>query len=59
MEQVKLISDETLAHSTSWPLIKPLGPWVIDGFGKLIPAFKNMFNELSSFFAGLATPATT
>ena len=59
MQQVKLISDDTLAHSTAWPLIKPLGPWVIDGFGKLIPAFKNMFSELSNFFAGLATPATT
>ena len=59
MQQVKLISNDTLAHSTSWPLIQPLGPWVIDGFGKLIPAFKNMFSELSSFFAGLATPATT
>ena len=59
MQQVKLIGNDTLARSISWPLIKPLGPWVIDGFGKLKPAFKNMFSELSNFFAGLATPATT
>jgi membrane protein required for colicin V production len=59
MQQVKLISDETIAHSTTWPVIQPLGPWVIDGFGKLIPAFKNMFNELSNFFGKLAIPATT
>jgi membrane protein required for colicin V production len=56
VQQVKLISDETLAKSVTWPWIQPLGPWVIDGFGKLIPVFKDMFSELSNFFGGL-TPA--
>jgi membrane protein required for colicin V production len=54
VQKVKLISDETVAHSITWPVLQPLGPWVIDGFGKLIPAFKNMFTELSNFFDGLA-----
>jgi membrane protein required for colicin V production len=59
MQQVKLISDETLAHSVNWWWLQPLGPWVIDGFGKMLPVFRNMFSELSNFFAGVAAPATT
>lgn len=59
VQQVKLINDETIARSVTWPVIGPLGPWVIDGLGKLVPVFKNMFSELSNFFAGLTTPATT
>jgi membrane protein required for colicin V production len=55
VQKVKLISDETLAKSVTWPILQPLGPWVINGFGKLIPAFKNMFTELSDFFDGFAT----
>jgi membrane protein required for colicin V production len=57
VQKVKLISDETIAKSITWPVLQPLGPWVIDGFGKLIPAFKNMFTELSNFFDGLAQQA--
>ena len=54
VQKVKLISDETIANSITWPILQPLGPWVINGFGKLIPVFKDMFTELSNFFAGLA-----
>ncbi|OQP67981.1 CvpA family protein [Niastella populi] len=54
VNKVKLISDETIANSVTWPFLQPMGPWVIDGFGKLIPAFKNMFTELGNFFDGLA-----
>jgi membrane protein required for colicin V production len=53
-QQVKLFSDSTLQQSVTWPWIQPLGPWVIDGFGKVLPMFKDMFTELSNFFAGLA-----
>jgi len=56
-QQVKLISNKTIAQSVTYSWIEPLGPWVINGFGKLIPVFKDMFAELSNFFAGLATPA--
>ena len=53
-QQVKLFSESTLQQSVTWSWIQPLGPWVINGFGKLIPVFKDMFTELSNFFAGLA-----
>jgi membrane protein required for colicin V production len=55
VQKVKLISDETLAKSITWPWLQPLGPWVINGIGKLIPVFKDMFTELSAFFDGFAT----
>ncbi|MBO9199979.1 MULTISPECIES: CvpA family protein [Niastella] len=55
VQKVKLISDETLAKSITWAWLQPLGPWVINGFGKLIPVFKDMFTELSAFFDGFAT----
>lgn len=59
MQQVKLIAPDTIAHSVNWWWLQPLGPWVIDGFGKLIPVFRNMFSELTTFFASLTAPATT
>ena len=55
VQKVKLISDESVANSVTWRWLQPLGPWVIDGIGKLVPVFKNMFAELSAFFDGLAT----
>jgi membrane protein required for colicin V production len=55
VQKVKLISDETLTKSITWPWLQPLGPWVINGIGKLIPVFKDMFTELSAFFDGFAT----
>ena len=54
VQKVKLINDETIVNSITWPWLQPLGPWVIDGFGKLIPAFRDMFTELSNFFDRLA-----
>ena len=54
VNKVKLISDEAIANSVTWPFLQPMGPWIIDGFGKLVPAFKNMFTELGNFFDGLA-----
>lgn len=53
-QQMKLINEQTIAQSVTWSWIQPLGPMVINGFGKIIPIFKDMFAELESFFAQLA-----
>jgi membrane protein required for colicin V production len=53
--QVKLISDETLAASASWPFIQPLGPWAMGTLGKLVPFFKDMFGDLQNFFSQIGT----
>ena len=56
--QLKLFSDETVARSVTYSRIQPLGPMVINTFGKLVPWFKDMFTELEGFFAHIAQQAT-
>ena len=58
-EQLKLISLSAIQQSVTYAYIQPLGPWVIDGIGKLIPAFRDMFGELEAFFDRLAQKAVT
>ncbi len=48
--QLKIISTETVEASKVYIYIQPLGPWLIDSLGKIIPAFKNIFAELEAFF---------
>ena len=51
--QVHLISGSTRSSSIIYPIIRPWGPVVIDGFGKLVPWFKGMFTQLEDFFGQL------
>jgi membrane protein required for colicin V production len=53
-EQVSLIKPETIDASVSYPYIQPWGPKVIDGFGKIIPLFKDMFQDLQDFFGNVS-----
>ena len=53
-EAVKLIQPATINASATYPFIKPWGPKVIDGFGKLIPVFKDTFADLENFFSNLS-----
>ncbi len=48
--QLHFIKAETMAASTIYPHIQPLGLKVIDSFAVIIPWFKNMFAELEQFF---------
>src|SRR5690606_160701 len=52
--QVNLINEESARHSMSYQYIQPLGPAVIDGFGSIIPLFRDMFADLQEFFDGSA-----
>ncbi len=54
-EKVKLLEPGVISSSVFYHYIQPWGPVAIDGFGKLIPWFKDMFQELSDFFEGLST----
>jgi membrane protein required for colicin V production len=49
-EKLQLLKPESFQASQTYPFIKPWGPVVIDGFGKIIPVFKDMFTQLESFF---------
>jgi membrane protein required for colicin V production len=53
--QLHFIKAETIAASNVYLYIQPLGPKVIEGFGVVIPWFKNMFGDLEQFFSKYAT----
>lgn len=53
-EQLQLIKPETKNASVTYSYIEPWGPKVIDGVGRVIPFFKNMFTDLQEFFGGLS-----
>ena len=53
-EQMHLIKQETINASISYEFIRPWGPKLINGFGSLIPLFRDMFSELQQFFEGVA-----
>jgi len=52
--QVNLISSATANESSTYSFVQPWGPWVINGIGKIIPIFSNMFADLKSFFGSVA-----
>ena len=55
--ELNLIDPDTLENSTTYRFIKPVGPFVIDGIGTLIPWFRDMFEELRDFFTRLSEKA--
>lgn len=52
--QIKFISEETQAASSTYGFLAPLGPKVINALGVIIPFFSDMFNDLQNFFGGVA-----
>jgi len=57
-EKTNFIKQEMIGNSTTYPYIKPWGPAVINTFGKIIPLFKDSFQQLESFFEGLSDKIT-
>ncbi|MEP6674092.1 MAG: CvpA family protein [Ferruginibacter sp.] len=53
-EAVKLLQPSVISSSVTYAFIKPWGPKVIDGFGKIIPFFKDSFTDLENFFSNLS-----
>ncbi len=56
--QLHLLEDKSIQSSLTYAYIEPWGPVVINGFGKLIPAFKDLFAELETFFGNLSQKIT-
>ncbi len=50
MEQLHLLKGPVIEASKSYQYIHFWGPKAIDIFGKLVPIFKDMFEELTRFF---------
>ena len=57
-DKLNLLSPETIAASRTYSFIKPWGPTTIEAIGKLIPFFKNMFQQLEVFFARVSDKIT-
>lgn len=53
-EQMKLVQPETINKSVTYSFVQPWGPKAINGFGSILPVFKDMFAELEQFFDGVA-----
>ncbi|HRO44923.1 CvpA family protein [Agriterribacter sp.] len=49
-EKMQLISVETLLSSRAYSLTAGVAPALLEGLGVMIPAFKNTFQELQTFF---------
>ena len=54
-EQLKLLQQDTIDKSVAYSFIQPWGPKAINGFGSIVPVFKDMFSTLEHFFEGVAT----
>lgn len=48
--QFPFFTVELLTSSYSYSCLKPIGPWVIEGYAKLFPIFKGMYQDLQHFF---------
>jgi|KBSMisStandDraft_5_1062788.scaffolds.fasta_scaffold26066_4 membrane protein required for colicin V production len=53
-EKMHFIKQETVSNSIAYPYLKPWGPAVINTLGKIIPLFKDSFQQLESFFESLS-----
>lgn len=53
-EKLHLVQSAAIQSSKTYPFLQPLGPKLIDGLGKIIPVFKDVFSELESFFTGIS-----
>jgi membrane protein required for colicin V production len=57
-EQMKLIQPETINKSLTYSFVQPWGPKAIEGFGSILPIFKDMFGDLEQFFGNVASNMT-
>ena len=53
-EQLLLLQQETIAESKVYSWVEPIGPFVINGIGKFIPFFEDMFKDLKAFFENMS-----
>lgn len=53
-KQVSIFSETAIAESKTYAYIEPWGPVVMNGIGKVIPVFKDLFAELQEFFGRMS-----
>jgi len=53
--QLPFFPAEGVEGSVVYPYLKEVGPWVMEGFAKLFPVFKGMYQQLQDFFEQVKT----
>mgnify|MGYP000025212124 CR=1 FL=1 len=53
MNQLGILTNTATSDSKLYQLLQPFGPFVVDGIGKIIPIFKDLFNQLTNFFGNI------
>ena len=53
-EQLNLLQSSDIRSSQTYPYFQSWGPKLIDGLGKIIPLFRDMFTELEKFFDSIS-----
>lgn len=59
LERMKVIQPEMIQKSITYSFVQPWGPKAINGFGAIIPIFKDLFGELEQFFEKIAHEIST
>lgn len=52
--QLHFINQETIAASVVYSYIQPIGPYVMNGIGNVIPLGRGLFAQLEDFFAAVS-----
>lgn len=54
ISEMNWISDSTKESSRVYTYIEPVAPFMVELLGKILPVFKDLFEDLKMFFGGLA-----
>ncbi len=54
VERLRIIRPETIEKSVTYSFVQPWGPQAINTVGRLIPIFRDMFQDLENFFQGVS-----
>lgn len=57
--KMSILKQNTIAASTCYSFVQPWGIKAINGFGKIIPIFKDSFTQLSTFFDSVGKKITS
>jgi len=57
LAKLGVVGKQAIDHSKAYPILEPIGPFVINSMGKIMPVFKDVFAQLESFFDTMAKGA--
>jgi membrane protein required for colicin V production len=55
VQSIHVLKPSMVQQSVTYTYLQPFGPWVVNGIGKVIPIFSNLFLQLQHFFDAVKT----